>query len=64
MLLIENNDIALMHPIIMRQEMQKAYPNGLPTGVDEIWYADTAEVRKIPVTLSDITFEDFTPYLC
>ena len=63
-LLIENNDIALMHPIIMRKEIQKAYPNGLPPGVDKIWYADTAEVRKIPVKANDITFEDFTPYLC
>lgn len=63
-LLIQNNDIALMHPIIMRREIQKAYPNGLPPGVDKIWYADTAEVRKIPVKASDITFEDFTPYLC
>ena len=62
-LLIENNDIALMHPIIMRQEIQNAYPNGLLPGVDKIWYADTAEVRKIPFEASDITFEDFTPYI-
>ena len=63
-LLIENNDIALMHPIIMRQEIQKAYPNGLPPGVDKIWYADTAHVRDILFEDSDITFEDFTPYIC
>ena len=62
-LLVENNDIALMHPIMMRQEMPKAYPNGLPAGVDKIWYADTSHVRDIPFEESDITFEDFTPYI-
>ena len=34
--------------------------NGLPPGVDKIWYADTADVRDIPFEKRDITFEDFT----
>lgn len=58
-LLIENNDIALMHPIIMQQAIQDAYPHGLPAGVDKIWYADTAHVRDIPFENEDITFSDF-----
>ena len=53
-ILIENNDIALMNRTMMRQEIQNAYPNGLPAGVDKIWFADTTGD-------SDITFEDFTP---
>ena len=53
-ILIENNDIALMHPTIMRQAIQDAYPNGLPTGVNQIWFAYAIED-------GDITFEDFTP---
>lgn len=60
LLLIESNDIAHMHSSIMRQEIRKAYPNGLPPGVDKIWYADTADVRDIPFEDEDITFEDFT----
>ena len=53
-ILIENNDIALMNSRIMRSAIQDAYPNGPPVGVDKIRFADTAED-------SDITFEDFTP---
>ena len=53
-ILIENNDRVLMYQNRMRSAIQDAYPNGPPAGVDQIWFADTAED-------SDITFEDFTP---
>ena len=52
--------IALMHPSI-KQVIRNAYPNGIPSGVDKIWFADTTEVKKISSEGSDITFEDFTP---
>jgi len=53
-LLIENDDIALMNEFKMLDAIQKAYPNGLPNDVNKIWYADTS----IP---NDIKFMDFTP---
>lgn len=53
-LLIENNDIALMNEGIMLDSIQTAYPNGLPQGVKKIWYADTSMPK-------DIEFIDFTP---
>lgn len=53
-LLIESDDIALMNEDKMLVSIQLAYPNGLPNGVDKIWYADTF----IP---NDIEFIDFTP---
>ena len=49
-LLIENNDRVLMYRNRMLSVIQDAYPNGLPPGVDQIWFADTAED-------SDITFQ-------
>ncbi len=52
-LLIESSDFALMSTNIMLTEIRKAYPNGLPPGVDKIWYADTS----IP---DYIRFTDFT----
>ncbi len=52
-LLIESYDIALMHPSIMLKGIREAYSNGLPPGVDKIWYADTS----IP---DYIRFTDFT----
>jgi hypothetical protein len=55
-LLVENADIALMNDQKMLDAIRRAYPNGLPTGVDELWYADTA----IP---DDIDFRDFTAVL-
>jgi len=55
-LLIENDDIALMNEGRMLDAIQKAYPNGPPQGVDQVWYADTS----IP---SKIEFRDFTPDL-
>jgi hypothetical protein len=41
-LLLENDDIALMNEIILTDAMLKAYPGGRPTGVDEFWYVSTA----------------------
>ena len=52
-LLIESYDFALMNPNIMLQGICNAYPNGLPSGVDKIWYVDTS----IP---DYIRFTDFT----
>jgi len=40
-LLIESDDIALMNHVVFWEALQRAYPEGLPYGVDEIWYADT-----------------------
>ena len=53
-LLIENDDIALMNEGRMLDSIQIAYPSGLPNDVDKIWYANTS----IP---KDIEFMDFTP---
>jgi len=53
-LLIENDDIALMNEGKMLDSIQIAYPSGPPNDVDKIWYADTS----IP---NDIEFMDFTP---
>lgn len=53
-LLIENDDIALMNEGKILYSIQIAYPSGPPNDVDKIWYADTS----IP---NDIEFMDFTP---
>ena len=53
-LLIENDDIALMNEEKMLDSIKIAYPYGLPNDVDKLWYADTS----IP---NDIEFMDFTP---
>ena len=52
-LLVENDDIALMNERKMLDAIQEAYPNGLPRGVDEVWFADTS----IP---TNPLFRDFT----
>lgn len=52
-LLVENDDIALMNEWKMLNAIREAYPGGPPAVVDEIWYADTS----IP---SEIEFSDFT----
>lgn len=46
-LLIESDDIALMSESMIRDAIQKAYPEGPPTGVDQIWYADTSIPNEI-----------------
>ena len=38
-LLIESVDVAFMNPGKMLDWIKKAYPNGLPDGVNRIWYA-------------------------
>jgi len=51
-LLVENDDIALTDTTLMLQVIREAYPGGPPTGVHQIWYADTS----IP---EDTTFTRF-----
>ena len=53
-LLVENGDIALMNDWKMLEAMRSAYPDGMPHGVDQIWYADTS-ISNEP------RFVDFTP---
>ena len=52
-MLVENDDIALMNDAKMLDALREAYPDGLPQGVDEIWFADTSISDK-PL------FRDFT----
>jgi hypothetical protein len=52
-LLVESDDIALMNESIMFDAVNNAFGDGLPAGVDQIWYAETS----IP---SDISFSHFT----
>lgn len=52
-LLVENDDIALMNEGKLLDLIQIAYPIGLPNGVDKIWYADTS-------MSNNIEFMDFT----
>lgn len=37
-LLLENDDIGNMNHVKMAQTVMGAYPEGLPAGVDELWY--------------------------
>ena len=55
-LLIENDDIALMdiQGWTLLTAIQEAYSFDLPIGVDKIWYVDTADLPDW------ITFKDFT----
>lgn len=55
-LLIESEDIALMNDAKMLDAIGTAYPDGFPSSVDEIWFADTS----IP---SGIEFRNFTDRL-
>jgi len=55
-LLVENDDIALMNQWKMLEAIQTAFPMGPPPGVDEVWYADTS-------IQSALEFRDFTPEL-
>jgi hypothetical protein len=41
-LLLENDDIALMNEIVLSEAVLAAYLQGRPTGVDEIWYVNSA----------------------
>ena len=51
-LLVENEDIALMNELKMLDAIREAYSDGLPQGVDQIWFADTS--------LDEPRFLDFT----
>ena len=55
-LLVESSDIAFMdiQGWTLLKAIREAYPSGLPTGVDKIWYVDTADLPDW------ITFKDFT----
>lgn len=55
-LLVENEDIALMNDWKLLNAVQKTYLEGLPSGVDEIWYADTSIKERV-------RFINFTPDL-
>jgi hypothetical protein len=52
-LLVESDDIALMDDSIMWESLRQAYPIGLPSKVDQIWFADTS-IRE------EILFRDMT----
>ena len=52
-LLVESDDIALMNELKMLAAVQEAYPDGVPHGVDEIWFANTSITAKPQ-------FHDFT----
>ena len=41
-LLLENDDIALMNEVKLGDAVHEAYPQGRPAGVDEFWYVSTA----------------------
>ena len=56
LLLVENNDIALMNDYKLLNAIQQAYPDSLPDGIDEIWYADTS-------IEDESRFVNFTPDL-
>ena len=55
-LLVESEDIALMDDSTMLEAIRDAYPDGLPLGVDEIWYCDSS-------CQSELRFQNFTPLL-
>jgi hypothetical protein len=55
-LLLDGWDFILMNEWIMLEGIQDAYPNGLPKGLDQIWYADTS-------TPTEVEFTDLTPEL-
>lgn len=41
-LLVENEDIALMCDQTLLEAIRSAYPGQLPSGVDQVWFADTS----------------------
>lgn len=55
-LLVENDDIALMNAGKMLEAIQTSHPMGPPPGVDQVWYADTS----IP---DELEFLEFTSEL-
>ncbi len=55
-LLVENDDIALMNDWKMLEAIRVAFPDDPPPGVDQVWYADTS----MPGALK---FREITPEL-
>jgi hypothetical protein len=55
-LLVENNDLALMNEVKMFEAIRSAFPTELPSGVDQVWYADSCLPEQVE-------FRDFTPGL-
>ena len=53
LLLVETEDIALMNTCLLIDGISDAYPNGLPNGIDTVWYVDSS----IP---EDLQFMDLT----
>jgi hypothetical protein len=49
-LLVESDDIALMNDGIMWDGLRLAYPDGLPQGLDQIWFADTSIPEELLFT--------------
>ena len=41
-LLVESDDIALMDDSRIWDGLRQAYPDGLPCGIDQVWFADTS----------------------
>jgi hypothetical protein len=60
-LLIENNDIALMNNVILVGAWTKAFPNGNPQSVDEVWYADTSGGQRHPPQFIRVTNTQHVP---
>ena len=50
----KGNDIAMLGHIVVAEAIESAFPEGLPEGIDAIWYADTTlGVEKRPVLQFD-----------
>jgi len=47
LLLVESTDIALMDDGMMYDSLNEIYPAGLPSGVDQVWFAHTSTVEPI-----------------
>ena len=46
-LLVENDDIALMNEERLVEAIRTAFPTGLPCRVDQVWYADTCIAEAV-----------------
>lgn len=49
-LLVESDDMALMNEGLMVEGIKSSYPDNLPTGIDQIWFADTSIPEEIVFT--------------
>lgn len=55
-LLVESDDIAFMDEGVMCDNLRKSYPEGLPSGIDRVWFVHTS----IP---EDVLFFEMTDAL-